>query len=85
MPHGQQLILIKANKSRPDGHWSDDVYDVRDADRKVISRIFLATMVPEGQPWFWTITARLPQWPHDRGYAATREEAMVAFKRAWDT
>jgi hypothetical protein len=32
---------------------------------------------------FWTITARVPQYPHDRGYAATREEAMAAFKAAW--
>jgi hypothetical protein len=34
-------------------------------------------------PWFWTITARVPQCPYDRGYAATREEAMAAFKAAW--
>src|SRR5450759_4696150 len=27
-----------------------------------------------------TTTARIPQWPHDRGYAATREDAVAAFK-----
>ena len=32
---------------------------------------------------FWTITARVPQYPHDRGYAATREDAVAAFKLAW--
>jgi hypothetical protein len=32
----------------------------------------------------WTITARVPQYPHDRGYTATREEAMAAFKAAWE-
>jgi hypothetical protein len=26
---------------------------------------------------------RLPQYPTLRGYAATREEAMAEFKRAW--
>jgi hypothetical protein len=32
--------------------------------------------------WFWTITARVPQSAYDRGYAATREEAMADFKVA---
>jgi hypothetical protein len=27
---------------------------------------------------------RVPQYPHDRGYATTREEAMADFKAAWD-
>jgi hypothetical protein len=34
-------------------------------------------------PWFWTITALVPQTAYDRGYAASREEAMVDFKMAW--
>ncbi len=47
-------------------------------------RIILAPQAPEGRHWFWTITTRVPQYPHDRGYAASREEAMAAFKAAWE-
>ena len=34
--------------------------------------------------WFWTSTARTPQAPTDRGYAASRETAMAALKAAWE-
>jgi hypothetical protein len=33
--------------------------------------------------WFWTITARVPQSMADRGYTASREQAMADFKARW--
>jgi hypothetical protein len=30
-----------------------------------------------------TITGRIPQSTHDRGYAESREQAMADFKTAW--
>ena len=56
--HLVMLTLKRASKSRPDGQWSDDDYDVFDGDR-LIGRILLVPQAPGGQPWFWTITARV--------------------------
>ena len=45
------LTLMRANKSRGGGHWSDDDYDVREGNR-VIGRIMLHPQAPKDQPWF---------------------------------
>jgi hypothetical protein len=73
------LLLKRASNSRSSGQRSDDDYDVFDGDQH-IGRIMLNPQAPQGQPWFWTTTARVPQSPHDRGNAASREQAMVDFK-----
>ena len=38
----------------------------------LIGRILLHPQALEGRPWFWAITARVPQSTHDRGYASIR-------------
>jgi hypothetical protein len=76
-----QFVLVKARKSRGGDHWSPDDYDVRDSHGKVVGRIMLHPQAPEAQPWFWTITAReQPPSVYNRGYAASREQAMRYFK-----
>jgi hypothetical protein len=60
-------------------------YEAFDADRRPIGRILWTHAASSETPWFWSITARVPNYPHDRGYAATREEAMAAFKSAWNS
>ena len=46
-----KLFLIRANKSRPSGQWSDDDYDVRDGapDGPVIGRIYKLSVAPTGR------------------------------------
>lgn len=75
------LTLKRASAHRSGGPWDADDYDVYDGDRH-IGRIMLHPQAPEGEP-FWTITARVPQYPHDRGYAVSREQAMADFRARW--
>jgi len=78
-----QFVLIKASKG-PGGVWSDDDYIVRDQSHKVVGRIMLPPQAPKDKPWFWTITVRqIPPSVQNRGYSATREQAMTDFKARW--
>jgi hypothetical protein len=65
------------------GKLKDD-YEVLGEDRKPFGRIMLHPNAPPGRPWLRSITARTPRQPHDRGYAESREQAMVDFKTAWE-
>jgi hypothetical protein len=79
-----QFVLVSARKSRGADHWDKDDYDVRLGDgsgSSVVGRIFCHPQAPEDLPWFWTITAReQPPSVYNRGYAASREQAMADFK-----
>jgi hypothetical protein len=78
-----QLILKRANASRPSGHWSEDDYDVL-AVGEVVGRIMKVIAAPESTPWMWTLAYGQHR---DRsptpGYEPTREAAMAAFAKSW--
>lgn len=77
------LLLVRAQKTRPGGPWSDDDYDVLDKNRKVVGRISRAPIAPADRPWSWAIIGGFPNHPGPRGRSRTREEAISEFKRAW--
>lgn len=65
------------------GFGDENDYVVLDGGR-VIGRIVLSPQAPPEQPWFWTITAiEMKASVDNRGYSASREEAMAAFKTRW--
>ena len=84
MFRASNLVLVRANLSRPRGKWPDDVYDVWDGAAKVVGHILSAPQSPQDRPWFWAVTNRAPQQPTQRGYAASREAAMAEFRAAWE-
>jgi hypothetical protein len=80
------LVLKRGKLSRPSGQWQDEDYDVL-ADGKVIGRILEegSRFDPLELRWGWSITEIVPATPGvTNGTAATREEAMVKFRAAWE-
>jgi hypothetical protein len=84
MPENSPLMrLVRASKSRQSGEWSADDYDVFHGDRH-IGRIFLHPQAPAGRPWFWSImVGEAKSSIFNKGYAASREQAMADFKTQW--
>ena len=77
------LILKRASANRPSGQWNDDDFDVV-ADGVVVGRFFKVNASPVVTSWMWTLAFghhedRTPT----HGYAATRENAMVALAKSW--
>jgi hypothetical protein len=72
--------LTLATTRRFFGFGNSNDYVVLNSGR-VIGRIMLHPQGPEGQPWFWSITAiDFPPSVYNKGYSATREQAMADFK-----
>jgi hypothetical protein len=75
--------LTLATTRRYFGFGNSNDYVVLNSCR-VIGRIMLHPQGPEGQPWFWSITAiDFPPSVYNKGYSATREQAMADFKARW--
>ena len=72
------LTLVRASKAdNPD---SLAVFDGEDC----VGHIMRTQKSPPGKPWFWTIfVSDSPSSTVDRGYAATREQAMAGFEAQW--
>jgi hypothetical protein len=64
-----------------DGPVPDD-YQIRE-DGQVVGRIYKAVNVTK-DPWVWSITARQPQTGSDKGKAETLDDALKAFRAAWE-
>ena len=72
------MTLVSASKA--DNRDSLAVFDGEDC----VGHIMRTQKSPAGKPWFWTIfVSDRHNSTVDRGYAATREEAMADLEAVW--
>ena len=71
------LTLVSASKDD-----DRDSFAIFNGER-CVGHIMHTQQSPEGKPWFWTLFARGGPSMPDRGYAATREQAMADFEAEW--
>jgi len=77
--------LVLALTRRYFGIGDKNDFTVLEAGR-CTGHIFLSPQAPEGRSWFWTITdMNFPASTDNKGYCATREEAMAAFRTRWQS
>ena len=78
-----RLMLVLKKTASIYGIGGGNDYTVLDGPR-VIGRIFLSPAAPPDRNWMWTIIAReYPPSIHNRGYSATREQAMADLNAQW--
>lgn len=72
------LSLVSASKAD-----NPDSFAVFDGDA-CVGHIMRTRKSPPGKSWFWTIFASdMPDGAGDRGYAATREQALAELEVLW--
>jgi hypothetical protein len=73
-----QLILRRANVSRPGGSWSEHDFDLFEGDRDV-GRVYLVDGFGGTETWFWGVSFQLTG-RKSYGHAPTLDDAKAAFR-----
>ena len=80
MPFSVLLMLTLVSASKADNPDSFAVFNGEDC----VGHVMRTRKSPAGKPWFWTIfVSDAHDSAVDRGYAATREEALADFENYW--
>ena len=76
------LTLVHRSKTIPESSWGPDQYSVIH-DGKTVGSIVKQAMAGQAERWWWEISTRESPGVL-KGPAPTRDEAMAAFRTAWD-